>query len=297
MPDITSLLAKRWKLIIGLTLVATLLALVVSLVRPKEYLSTVTALPANSLTADRARIFSSNIESLYPEIGTPDELDRIEGTTKLDTLYLAVADSLNLAPHYGVDKNEGNSTLKAAWTLKTKTDIRRSAYGELKIKVWDGDPALAAQIANALFNKLNAIHQDIQNANNTAVLNKLKKEIQLIIQKTDSISLSFVQFETANADNPRPRKLDSLPAGKNFYHISSQQSILNEQVKEYYRLIAQYELGIKTIPQVLIAVEYARPAFTPDKPKTLQTTLLAFAASLVFSFLLALFAESRNATT
>ena len=184
--------------------------------------------------------------------------------------------------------------MKAAWTLKTKTDIRRSAYGELKIKVWDGDPVLSAQIANALFNKLNTIHQDIQNANNDVVLNKLRNEINLIIQKTDSISLPFVQFKTANADDPRPWKPDTVPVGKNLYPTSSHLSILNEQVKEYYRLIAQYELGIKTNPQVLIAVEYARPAIAPDKPKTLQSTLLAFGASLLFSFLLALFAESRN---
>lgn len=256
MPDIIAVITKRWKLIIALTLIATTLALIVSLLRPKEYLSTVTAVPANSLIADKARIFSSNIEALYSELGSPDELDRIEGTAKLDTIFLAVADSFNLAAHYQVA--EGSSTLEVAWRLKKNTDIRRTAYGELKIKAWDADPALAAQLANALLQKLNEIHQQLQNANHAHVLQKIREELSA--KQKDTVSFS-------------------------------------SQIKEYQTLIHQYELAIKTAPQALIVVEPARTSATPDKPKTGITTAVAFFASLLFSLLLAVFVESRKATT
>ena len=42
----------------------------------------------------------------------------------------------------------------------------RSEYGELKIKVWDTDKNLAPQLANAILDKLNSIHQSLQAANN-----------------------------------------------------------------------------------------------------------------------------------
>jgi len=303
MPDIIAVIGKRWKLILALTLVATILALIVSLLRPKEYLATVTALPANSLGADKARIFNTNIEALYPELGTPDELDRIEGTAKLDTIYIDVAGSFNLAPHYGIEKIAPNVIYKAALELKKNTDIRRSAYGELKIKVWDGDPSMAALLANALLNKLNEIHQHIQNVNNTAVLQRLKKDLEIKEQQVDSIEAQVVNFQTSNSEYDLSENLNQgriandtnrSKASLRFRHITAQTLALKNQIKDYYQIISQYELAVNTNPHVLIAVENARPSIWPDKPKIFQTTVFAFGASLLFSFLLALFTESRK---
>ena len=299
MPDIISVLARRGKLIFILTAVATILALIISLLRPKEYLAVATALPANSLAADKARIFNPNIESLYPELGTPDELDRIEGTAKLDTIYIAIADSFDLVSHYGVDKSTTDVVYKAAQALKKNTDIRRSAYGELKISVWDGEPTIAAQLANALFYKLNAIHQHIQNANNAVVLQRLGQGLAAKQQELDSIETNVIAFQK-NSINSHELDRVSIPdsgrvnAGLKFSQIASRSSALQQQIKEYGNIISQYELAVNTNPQVLIAVENARPSIWPDKPKTTQTVLFAFGASLIFSFLLALLVESRK---
>jgi uncharacterized protein involved in exopolysaccharide biosynthesis len=302
MPDIIAVLNKRWKLLLALTLTATLLALIVSLLRPKEYLSTVTALPANSMLGDKARIFNSNIEALYPEIGTPDELDRIEGTAKLDTIYLAVVNQFSLAPHYGMDQQSSEDIFKAALTLKKKTDIRRTAYGELRIRVWDGDPVLAAQLANGLLQTLNDIHQHIQSLNNNKVLAQLKNDLATKQRQLDSIERR-IAIPNVNSD---PGINDSQ--AERFFRNESAQSrsnaplsdlgarsiLLQNQVKQYLQMIGEYELAVSTTPQVLIAVESARPALMPDKPKVLLTTLLALGASFLFSFLLAVFVEGRN---
>src|SRR6476661_7064270 len=103
MPDIVSVLGRRWKMILLLTAVATAVALLAALLGPKLYLGSTTALPANPLLADKARILNPNIEVLYTEVGTIDDLDKLEGTTKLDTLYRAAVDSFGLAVHYGLD--------------------------------------------------------------------------------------------------------------------------------------------------------------------------------------------------
>ena len=100
MPDLISVFSRWWKFILGLSLVAVLIALIFSLLSPKKYLSIATALPANSLLTDKARIFNANIEALYAETGTPDELDRLEGTAALDTLFIATAKEFGLAQHY-----------------------------------------------------------------------------------------------------------------------------------------------------------------------------------------------------
>jgi hypothetical protein len=300
MPDIIDVLVRRWQLILALTVTATVLALIVSLLRPKEYLSTATALPANSVTADKARIFNNNIEGLYSELGSPDELDRIEGTAKLDTIFLAVASDFDLPAHYAL-KNSPDAIYKAASVLKKKTDIRRSAYGELKINVWDSSAALAAQLANALMQKLNDVHQQVQNVNNAGVLQALEDRLKAKQKLLESLGTEVGSYR-GNSLSPNSHeqsntyKTDTgiINPDVRFSSVYSQITVLQSQVKEYRAIIGRYELAVTTSPQVLIPVEKARPAIAPDRPKVLQTTLFAFGASLLFSFLLAFFAESRR---
>jgi len=292
MPDFIDILNRRWKLIALLTFAATLLALVISLLRPKEYLGTVTALPANSTLADKARVFNNNIETLYPELGTVDELDRIEGTAKLDTLYLFIAEGQNLVAYYNIAAGP-QALYKAAMKLKNKTDIRRSAYGELKIKVWDKNALRAAQLANAIAEELNNIHQHVFVTNNAKVLAQLQSIYTRKRMTLDSLHSTLAKYSSGN--NLHVDSMRNVLANS-----SSQNSILagftklQEQIREYEKIISQYELALSTTIQPLIVVEYARPALYADKPNVLQIVLFTFGAALVFSILLAVFADSRN---
>ncbi|MER3465000.1 MAG: hypothetical protein C4329_11900, partial [Chitinophagaceae bacterium] len=139
MPDLLTVFSKRWETILTITIAAVLLTTVALLFVPDRYLATVTALPANSVTVDKARFFNNNIQALYSEIGTPDDLDRIVGSGKLDTIYKAAAKEINLENYY----HSGNIT-NAAAKLKENTKITKSEYGELKIRVWDKDANIAA---------------------------------------------------------------------------------------------------------------------------------------------------------
>ncbi|HVK96325.1 MAG TPA: hypothetical protein VM368_00840, partial [Flavisolibacter sp.] len=175
MPDLFTIVFRWWKFIVLTTVAATAIALVASLLSSKKYLSTATALPANSLLADKARLFNTNIESLYSELGTVDELDKIEGTATLDTIYIATVNELNLVDHYGIEAN-GEAAYKAALRLKKETNINKSAYGELKIKAWDKDQNLAAQIANSLLQNIQQLHQNVQVSHTRALIEKIKDE-------------------------------------------------------------------------------------------------------------------------
>lgn len=277
---------KHIKLVAGLTLTATVLAVLVSLVRPKEYLSTVTALPANSLTTDKARIFNGNIEALYSELGGPDELDRIEGTAQLDTIFLAVAQQQKLAAHYAINSEE--ATQQAADRLRKLAHIRRSAYGELKIGVWDKDAAMAALLANALLNELNELHRHIRTSNYERVLQALREGLQ--VKEVAMFSLEQQRIETPSlaADSATSQ------SDRTAFNVASQQQALAQHVRLYRELIQQYELALSTSQQPLIVVEPARPSLSPHRPKLVQNAAFAFGASLVFAVLLALFMESRS---
>ncbi|RYZ27685.1 MAG: hypothetical protein EOO10_11960 [Chitinophagaceae bacterium] len=295
MPDIFEIINRRWKIIVLLTLTATLLALVISLLQPKEYLGTVTALPANSALTDKAKVFNNNIETLYPELGTVDELDRIEGTAKLDTLYIFVAEKQNLATYYNM-ANSSEAMYKAAMKLKRATDIRRSAYGELKINVWDKNPLQAAQLANSIVEGLNNIHQRVSGINNAKVLAQLQTSYDRKKTELDSLQRLMIMNEGSRTGIKSDSSALNRSANRNNNGSSSitRLSMLQEQTREFEKIISQYELASNTTIQPLIVVEQARPALHANKPKVLQTVLFAFGASLIFSILLAVYADSRN---
>jgi len=275
MPDLLLVFTKRWKFILSFVAVATIAALLFSLISPKKYLSVATALPANSVTADKARIFNPNIEGLYSEFGSPDELDRLEGTAALDTIFIAASRELNLPKHYSIaTKNE--DFYKAAMELKASTKINRSSYGELKVKVWDKDRNRAAQLANFLIQKLSELHQHLQNQNNISVLEKIKQEYA-------SKQNEYQQLAGSVKDTSIAKEI-----------IKTKLSALADELQQYEKIIGQYQLAVSTDLPVLLIVENARPALRPDKPRIVSTVLFTFFAALIFSFLLAFFIESKK---
>jgi hypothetical protein len=160
MPDPIIVLGNKWKKIIGISIIMAVIAFVISLIFPKQYLSTSTALPVNSLVADRARIFNQHIDGLYSSIGSADELDKIEGTSKLDTLYLSVIRNLNLTRHYHLSSG-AEGEMKAVLQLRRNSDISKTGYGELRIKVLDKDRNMAANICNDLMYQLQRIQSNV----------------------------------------------------------------------------------------------------------------------------------------
>jgi uncharacterized protein involved in exopolysaccharide biosynthesis len=261
MPDISLILQKRWKEMTALTIAAMVVALVVLLLLPKQYLSTATALPANSVGADKGSVFSSSIQQLYSSLGSPGELDRFIGTGRLDTIYIAVAGALNLQQHYGIKQND-HALYSAAEKLKKNTRIDRTEFGELQVQVWDKDKHKAATLANRIMQQLQQLHQRLQNQSNQRVL-------QQLIQT----------YAWWNTDTSRV-----VRSG-----IDAELRAQNE------KLVAQYRMMVEANPRALLVVESARPAIRPDKPYMRSTLLLTFFAALLFSFLVALLLEKGSA--
>lgn len=271
-------------MIFVITSSAIIIALIFVLLSPKKYLSVATALPGNSVTADKARVFNANIDALYSDFGSPDELDKIEGTATLDTIFIAASKAFRLQQHYSIHSAE-ESIYKAALKLKKNTRIMKSSYGELKVKVWDKDRNEAAHLANFLMNQLQELHQHLQNQNNLLLLKNLKEEYTLkqneYLQLADSLG-NDAELSSAN-----------FISGKKGI-IKTKMAALTEQLQQYDRMIGEYQLAAHSNSPVLLIVENARPSIRADKPKILPTMLFAFFGALLFSYLVALFVEGRK---
>ncbi|SRR5258706_2368597 len=280
MPDIFYVISRWWKQMLVIVVLSLLTAGTVLFLLPPKFLSVSTALPASAYLKDKASVFSNNLQQLYPAMGIPDDLDMIVGTGQLDTPYLAVARQFNLYDHYKTAEQGEAAVVKAAYILKNNTKVIKSDYGELKVKVWDTDKDLAPQLANAIMDAINSIHQDIQNSNNVTILDNLQKgnqQIQIDIRQLDKRKDSVQNSEeTATKD------------------VAARRAILSEQLQQYEKLIPQYRLMANSKSPALIPVEKARAASWPDKPKKILWLTVAFVLSAVFALLLALLLERRK---
>jgi hypothetical protein len=249
-----------------------------------QWLAVATALPTNPVNADKARIFSGNIQSLYPELGSADDLDKILGTAQLDTVYIAVANNFNLRVHYNLREDHPNASLKAALLLREHTRVLKSDYGELKVKVWDIDKQLAPQLANAILKELDAIHSAIQHRNNKTVLANIQADIDGSITNVPNA----VESSKPISDD----SLQKLLLSSSFQPVRSGSELsfnLDPQQKQQYQQLAdQIKIVIASNPSVLTVIESAHIPTAPDKPKRLLVILATGFIALGFSILLAL---------
>jgi uncharacterized protein involved in exopolysaccharide biosynthesis len=232
-------------------------------------MATATALPASNTAADKAGIFNTTILTLYPSIGNTEDLDKIVGTARLDTLYLAVAAQYSLPRYYGL-QDDDFALYHAAQQLKQNTRISKSEFGEIKISVWDADGSKAAQLANGLLQQLQLMHQQLQNMSNRLILQNIQKEYNGL----------------SNAEN--------IDSAKNMQHDFATPALRQEQLQQYAKLMSEYRLMVQTNPPVLLVVEAARPPLYPDRPNVEQNVTIAFFASLFFSILLVIAIDGRS---
>src|SRR5579885_485867 len=128
MPDFFYLLSKWWKQILAVVILSVITAGIIVFLQPPKFLSVATAVPASGIASDKSRIFSENIEALYSNLGSTDELEVMVGTGQLDTIYLAVTDQFNLYDHYKIHDQKEKARLKSAEWLKCNTEVQKSGY-------------------------------------------------------------------------------------------------------------------------------------------------------------------------
>jgi uncharacterized protein involved in exopolysaccharide biosynthesis len=278
MPDLFDLIWRWRKQIFLLMLATTIITTAIVLFIPKRYSATGTALPVPAYATDKTSLFSQNLQSLYSSIGLPDDLDKVVGTAHLDTVYRSVIAQFNLMEHFGIDKTSAEAIQKAASILKKHTKVIKSDYGELKVKVWDVNKKLAADLANDIMDKLQQIHQDIQSLNNLMILSKINEEY--VKKKTEYQKWTDSMVHVSSAID-----LDLLNVRKNLWL---------QQLQEYEKLTSQYQLMVDVKPQALIIVEKATPAIEADQPGSMQIIVAAAVLSLFFGVLAALFLERRK---
>lgn len=259
MPDLFQLLKRQGRSIIYL-LIFTWIGSVFGLwMTPPLYKSESTSIASSVVASDPARLFNPQIQQLYSPLGSSDQLDLLVGSGKLDTVYRPLVRQFNLIDHYSISGTDIKAFQKAVKQLKKRSEVYKSDQGELKVLVWDQDPALAAVLANALTAQLDVLHRDLLNRQNQETWSALQR--------------ASLRLETMR---------DSMPD-----EYAHQQGV-------YRRLIDQYSILLEQRPPAIHILDPATPSISPDKPEWVLNMIAVTVVALLVGLTIALWMERRT---
>ncbi|MES2773628.1 MAG: hypothetical protein V4722_05565 [Bacteroidota bacterium] len=253
------------KRIIAFVAIVSLATAVTVFFLPKYYLSTLVAVPANPMLADKNNLFGNNIESLYSPYGGTGELDRISGIASLDTVYKALIKEFELVNYYGLPANEpAKSEYKALKALKSDLRIQQTEKGQLKILMWHKNAATAA----AIVNRAGDITQQIA----------MNMQVQYHKQSLDNL-YAFIK---------------SLPVDTSHMSYSHGGDDSGAKLLQYQKMARELQLTIANNPTALIIQERGYAAGKEGKPKKIAIVASAFFLSLLFAVFTALLYHRKN---
>lgn len=259
----------NWKnRIIAATLFITFTTGVVAFLIPREYMSEATVVAANPNLGDRSNIFRTTFEEQFYYYGGGGDNDRLFEMARIDTMKMFLIDSFKLEDHYRIAKDNPRRRLAAYNELKDKSDCYVTELGHVRIKIWDEDRKLAADMVNAIVEKINKRSIDMANMAKQKIIDKLQTElsgneaeVKQLLEKSDP----------------------SMPAEVN---LAKRTSLL-KQIEEKNALINQFKVSLNDVSGLYV-LQYAYPALKPERPKRLPIIIMGFLASLFFSILTAL---------
>jgi capsular polysaccharide biosynthesis protein len=235
-------------LILACVLIPAAAALLISLVMPKEYMSSTSVFPVNGRLGDKLRLSGQEIAELYSAYGNGEDLDRVFAIVRSEQVFRALQDSFKLVQHYGISDEPGRAVEKAVLRLRKQTRFTRSEYGELILQVWDRDAAMAAALANAFVQEVEDVHLQQYQRIYGQTLQDMKRQLASLQNNGDSAE-----------------------------HASG----VEKALEAYQTAVSEFTLAASHPPPAVLVVESAFAAARANRPKPLLYTLVASMSGLL----------------
>lgn len=140
----------KWrKPLILVGLAAFILSSIVALTIKEKYKSTVILFPATTNSISKALLTENNVKQEdVLQFGEEEEAEQMLQILNSDEIRTKVCEKYNLMAHYGIDSTDKFKRTKLFDEYQSNISFKRTEYMSVKIEVMDGDPELAAVIAN-----------------------------------------------------------------------------------------------------------------------------------------------------
>ena len=186
---------KKW-ILIGLSLIAFIASVIVSLTITPKYRSHVTLFPVASVSISKNLVETEVITSDTKDIltfGEDEEAERMLQILNSDQISSHIINKLNLLEHYDIDTaNKFKNTILQE-KFSGSVSFRRTEFLSIEISVLDEDPQMAADIANGIAAYVDTVYFNIKKTRAVEAYNIVERELGnsklMIDQFTDSINI------------------------------------------------------------------------------------------------------------
>ncbi|MEA2030859.1 MAG: Wzz/FepE/Etk N-terminal domain-containing protein [candidate division Zixibacteria bacterium] len=191
------LLARKRALILGIVLICTAIAVVVSFVLPKWYEAKALLLPPKDVS-----FVSSNLSYLAETSSLTKGLDLPMMVTPSD-VYARMLKSRTIATQiikqFDLTNRFKSDNLSEAYeTLMDKTDFRVTDEGLLKVSFQDKDPEFAAKVTNSFVKELEKVNEEIKTSRVRQSRIFIEDRLESVKATLDSARKEFQQFQLIN---------------------------------------------------------------------------------------------------
>ncbi|MBN2522502.1 MAG: hypothetical protein JXB24_04470 [Bacteroidales bacterium] len=185
---------KKW-ILIGLSLIAFIASVIVSLLITPKFRSKVVMFPAASVSVSKNLVETSVITSDTKDIltfGEDEESERLLQILRSDQIKKHIIEKFNLLEHYEIDTASKYKNTFLYSKFEGNVSFRRTEFLSIEISAMDEDAQMAADIANGIATYIDSVYFNIKKARAQEAYAIVEREYNsskiLIEQLTDSLN-------------------------------------------------------------------------------------------------------------
>ena len=280
------LIPVLWKnktLILGSTLLAGIVTVVVMFTQPNYYQSSTTFYPVNNALLKPG--LQVNNQNYY---GDDRDVDRLLSMAISSELAQEMIDDHNLSDHYGIKDDDNTARVKLMKRFRKLYSIQKTPYDAIKLSVEDKDPEMAQKLTTAALNKIDKKAHDVVLSSQRRMYDQLKISLKANTKRLASITDSLQRVKnqygiystetqaealtTLEIKSPGSKvlknKIDNYSAGIAVVtNLESIQSKLNDEISDVAIKIQQLETSIATTMPSIHIIEAANLPIEKSRPK------------------------------
>lgn len=148
---------RNMGILVGVTLAALAVSVVVSLLITPRYRSTVVLYPSTSVTISSTIRGSVGSQRDIMSFGEEADSERLMQVLQSESIRSSIIERYNLMEHYGIDPESRFPNTALHNKFRKNVRFRKTPFRAVEIEVLDTDPVIAAAIANDIAHQLDSV--------------------------------------------------------------------------------------------------------------------------------------------
>jgi uncharacterized protein involved in exopolysaccharide biosynthesis len=296
---IFKLIFRRKKFILTITLVATAIALLISILAPSKFTSSSIFIVKNPILMDRNYIFRNQMFENKEFFAVPEDVDQVELISKSEALIRYLIEEFDLANYYGI-----KNPYILRWKIKMNFAFDRQDTKNIEIFYTDKDPEMARKITKAIRDYLEVKFVKYFIESNKSIINALQAEMKIIDSSIAVYTDAIVEIKSNNGLNnylipvrgnqnvavsATGLTAQQVKALEELHNYTALKDKLIESKTNYTSLIHEFDLVQNGEVGIFYLVQDAYTPTEASHPKTILITLGTLVGAAFISMLIVVF--------